>query len=106
MYGREFIVQNDHKPLKSIFCKSIIQFPPRIQRSFLRLQKYNFLFEFASEKLLKVTDALSRIYSSDDKPEISTEDIAHYVHCVMSHLPISKARFKQFQQETAEDSTL
>ena len=55
---------------------------------------------------MKVTDALSRVYSSDNKPEISTEDIAHYVHSVMSHLPISEARRKQFQQETAKDSTL
>ena len=28
VYGREFIIQNDHKPLKSIFFKSIIQCPP------------------------------------------------------------------------------
>ena len=55
---------------------------------------------------MKVTDALSRVYSSDNKPEISTEDIAHYVHSVMSHLPMSEARLKQFQQETAKDSTL
>ena len=106
VYGRQFIIQNDHKPLKSIFSKSIIQCPPRIQRFFFRLQKYNFLFEFAPGKTMKVTDALSRVYSSDNKPEISTEDIAHYVHSVMSHLPISEARLKQFQQETAKDSTL
>ena len=91
VYGREFIIQNDHKPLKSIFSKSIIQCPPRIQRFFLRLQKYNFLFEFAPGKTMKVTDASSRVYLSDDKPEISTEDIAHYLHSVMRHLPISKA---------------
>ena len=40
---------------------------------------------------MKVTDASSRVYLSDDKPEISTEDIAHYLHSVMRHLPISKA---------------
>ena len=106
VYGRQFIIQNDHKPLKSIFSKSIIQCPPRIQHFFLHLQKYNFLFEFAPGKTMKVTDALSRVYSSDNKPEISTEDIAHYVHSVMSHLPISEARLKQFQQETAKGSTL
>ena len=27
VYGRQFIIQNDHKPLKSIFSKSIIQCP-------------------------------------------------------------------------------
>ena len=68
--------------------------------------KYNFLFESAPGKSMKVTDALSRVYSSDDKAEISTGDIAHYEYSVMSHLPISEARLKQFQQETAKDSTL
>ena len=48
----------------------------------------------------------SRVYSSDDKPEISKEDFAHYVHSVMSRLPTSEARLKQFQQETSKDSTL
>ena len=55
---------------------------------------------------MKATDFLSRVYSSDDKPEISTEDIAHYVHSVMSHLPISEARLKRTQRETAKDSIL
>ena len=55
---------------------------------------------------MKATDFLSRVYSSDDKPEISTEDIAHYVHSVMSHLPISEARLKQTRRETAKDSIL
>ena len=37
LYGRRLIVINDHKPLKSIFSRSIISCPPRIQNFFLRL---------------------------------------------------------------------
>ena len=51
---------------------------------------------------MKVTDTLSRVYSSDGTPEISTVDIAHHVHSVMSHLPKREARLKQFQQATAK----
>ena len=38
LYGRRFIVINDHKPLKSIFNRPIISCPPHIQTFFLRLQ--------------------------------------------------------------------
>ena len=67
VYGRQFIIQNDQgntivaqKTVQSkrVCLKSIIQCPPRIQRFFLRLQKYNFLFEFAPGKTMKVTNAL------------------------------------------------
>ena len=45
LYGRHFTVYNDHQPLNSIFSKSIIDCPPRIQRFFLKLQKYDFVLE-------------------------------------------------------------
>ena len=42
LYGRRFIIINDHKPLKVIFNRSIFSCPYRIQIIFLRLQKYDF----------------------------------------------------------------
>ena len=42
LYGLRFIVINDRKPLKSTFNRSTISCPPRIQKFFLHLQKYNF----------------------------------------------------------------
>ena len=42
LYGCRFIVINDHKPFKSIFIRPIVSCPGRIQKFFLRLQKYDF----------------------------------------------------------------
>ena len=42
LYGCRFIVINDHKPFKSIFTRPIVSCPGRIQKFFLRLQKYDF----------------------------------------------------------------
>ena len=50
LYGHRFIVINDHKPLKSIFNRSIISCPPRIQKFFLHLQKYDFELQYSPGK--------------------------------------------------------
>ena len=60
LYGLQFTVETDHRPLKSIFGKSITKAPPRIQRFLLRLQRYDFKLEFTPGKNLFVADTLSR----------------------------------------------
>ena len=69
LYGRKFTLINDHQPLKSIFSRSIVTCPPRIQKLFLRLQKYDSELEYAPGKTMLVSDALSRSYLNDIKPE-------------------------------------
>ena len=77
LYGRHFTVYNDHQPLKSIFSKSIVDCPPRMQRFFLKLQKYDFNLEYAPGKTMVVSDALSRAYINDNTTEIPE---AHLIH--------------------------
>ncbi len=59
VYGRTFLVFNDHLPLKSIFKKSITKSPARIQRFLLRLQRYNFEMHYIRGTQLTVPDALT-----------------------------------------------
>ena len=107
LYGRQFTVINDHQPLKSIFNKSISQCPPRIQRFFLKLQKYDFDLEYAPGKTMVVSDALSRAYLKDrSSPELEESDLIHHVHSILDSLPISTARLTQLQKETASDPVL
>ena len=58
VYGRKFLIQNDHQPLKTIFSKPITSCPPWIQRFFLRLQRYDFDLEYSPGKTMIVADAL------------------------------------------------
>ena len=46
IYGQEFEIETDHKQLVSVFKKSLIDSPPRIQRLRLRLQKYEFKLSY------------------------------------------------------------
>ncbi len=106
LYGRKFQVINDHQPLRSIFQKPLNKSPPRIQRFRLRLQKYDFEFQYVPGKQLHVADALSRAYLSEATSEIPDQDMVYHVHSVISRLPISAARLEQFQKETEKDQTL
>ena len=42
VYGLRFVVENEHKPVISIFQCALSKSPPRIQRFLLRLQRYKF----------------------------------------------------------------
>ena len=68
-----------------------------MQRFFLRLQKCNFLFEYAPGKTMVAADALSRAHLLNCKPEIDTSDMTHHVHSIISQLPVSEARLTQFK---------
>ena len=104
LFGRQFTVTNDHQLLKSIFNKSISQCPPRIQRFFMKLQKYDFDLEYSPGKTMVVFDALSRAHlESYSSPELKESDLIHHVHSVIDSLPISTARLTQLQKETASD---
>lgn len=51
IFGRSVTVESDHKPLQSIFKKSLHQAPARLQRLLLSLQKYDLNVIFKPGKL-------------------------------------------------------
>ena len=106
VYGRKFTIQNDHQPLKAIFSKSITKYPPRIQRFFLRLQRYDFILEYSPGKTMKVVDALSTASLEDNNPEITSPDIQYHVYPIINALPISDQKVRKLQTETTKDDTL
>ena len=58
---------------------------------FLRLQKYNFLFEYAPGKAMVVANASGHVHLLNCKPKIDTLVMTHHVHSIISQLPVSKA---------------
>ena len=104
MYGRTFTIINDHQPLKSIFSRSIVTCPPKIQKFFLRLQKYDFQLEYAPGKTVLVSDTLRRSYLNDVKPEFDENTLIRHVDFVLLNLPISQSRLDQFRLETQKET--
>ena len=61
VYGGETLVQTDHKPLESIFKKTVCETTPRLQRLMLRLHRYDIRVEYLKGKENVIADALSRV---------------------------------------------
>ena len=82
IYGKEVIIESDHKPLETIFKKQLEKAPARLQNMLLKLQKYNLKVVYKKGKEMYIADALSRAYLSDTSPEEETFDFQ-----VMKQLP-------------------
>ena len=104
LYGRKLTVINDHRSLKSIF--SIVSCPPRIQKFFLRLQKYEFDLKYSPAQTMLASDALSLGYIKNSKPEFDENNLIHHVHFAILNLPISNERLEQFKEENRKDPIL
>ena len=91
LHGRKFTIINDHQPLKSIVSRSIVTCPPRTQKFFLQLQKYDFELEYAPSKTMLVSDALNQSYLSDIEPEFDQNTLIRCVHFILLHLSNSQS---------------
>ena len=78
----------------------------RLQKFFLRLQKYGFKLEYAPGKTMLVSDALSWSYLNDIKPEFDEDTLIRHVHFILLNLPISQSRLDQSRFETQKDQIL
>ena len=78
VYGREFELETDHKPLECIFGKTSKP-SARIERWVLRLQCFNFKVVYRPGKT-NIADALSRLNQANPKDLSSEiEDIVRFV---------------------------
>ena len=53
LYGKQFVMQSDQKPLEMIQLKNIHAAPQRLQRMLLRLQNYTIRYHWYSISLVK-----------------------------------------------------
>ncbi|BET02330.1 Reverse transcriptase (RNA-dependent DNA polymerase) [Nesidiocoris tenuis] len=104
----------DHRPLETIFKKSILKAPTRLQRMMMRLQRYNLDVKFISGSKMHLADALSRMQLSDSMQEsrldevYAADDIYEELESIQipDNLNISQVSLSRVRQETATDDTL
>lgn len=98
IYGKEFTVESDHKPLEMIQLKNLTAAPARLQRMLMRLQHYDAKIVYRPGKELLLADGLSRLPLKDNK-HIELDVRVNLVH-------FSKDRLSQAQEETNKDEIL
>ena len=101
LYGRNFIVPSDHKPLEVINLKHLTAAPPRLQRMLMRLQPFDLTIKYRQGKNMEVADALSRL-SPEEKDAIPNMEIQ--IHEVYPQF--SDEMLERFRMTTDTDPEL
>lgn len=99
VYGKLLTVETDHKPLESIFKKSVYMAPPRLKRILLDVLPYNPSVVYKKGKAIPIPDMLSRDcapISSHPEPELE----------VLLILPVSPRALQELQEATQTDQEL
>lgn len=103
-YGRQVLIQTDHKPLVPIMKKEINKVTHRLQRMILKLMRYDLQVTYVPGKELFLADTLSRAFQKDpveDDPELCV-----VVHQVAKYLSVSPQKQEETRKATKEDETL
>ena len=105
VYGKQLVVKTDHKPLESIWKKSIPSASPRLQRLLLKMSKYSVEMRYIQRKTNVIADALSRVCcmeSPDEGHGIPLLEVDTITHT----LPASPAKLDEIRNYTSQDTVL
>lgn len=103
IYGIDFILETDHKPLEFIYSKRSKP-SARIERWMLRLQNYHFTIEYkpGSQNL---ADSLSRLMKQSDKVTYRTVADDYIYHIVKNAVP-SALTLHEIESASSNDDEL
>ena len=108
--GREKItVETDHKPLQSIFRKSILSAPCRLQCMLLRLQRFNLDVNYKPGTQMFIADHLSRAsLKATDNTQDSFQVFGLELESLnpFDSIKVTPERLTQLQKATAQDLAL
>ena len=107
IYGREVLIESDHKPLESIVKKPLHTATPRIQLMLLRLMRYHFQLKYIPGSHMYIADTLSRAHiggEPDDSMDIGQGE--YRIHSVTAQLPATEECKSQLREATERDEAL
>ena len=74
LYGADFIIYTDHKPLKTLFTSEMKN--TRVQKWAIKIEEYNPRIEYKPGKLNMVADLMSRLHDTTND-DTQTRDVIH-----------------------------
>ena len=106
LYGKQFTLKTDQKPLVSIYKKHMVEISPRIQRLIVRSFPYQpFDVHYRRGKEIPLADALSRVSPTPvEEDGIQLPIVA--VNLITSNIPVSSTEIELIHEESSKDPTL
>ena len=106
LYGKEFTLETDQKPLVSIYRKHMMEILPRIQRIVVGSFPYQpFDVQYRKGMEIPLADTLSRVTPTPvEEDGIQLPIVA--VNLITSNLPVSSTEIELIHEETSKDPTL
>ena len=112
LYGKEFTLETDQKPLVSIYKKHMADISPRVQRLIVRSFPYlPFHVVYKKGKDIPVSDAISQVTPMDPEDNIQLPIIA--VNMITTHILMSvhpqdtvSKKLDRLRKSTAQDNQL
>ena len=106
LYGKEFTLETNQKPLVSIYRKHMVEISLRIQRLVVRSFPYQpFDIHYRKGVEIPLADALSRVTPTPvEEDGIQLPIVA--VKLITSNLPVSSTEIELIHEETSKDPTL
>ena len=112
IYGKEFTLETDQKPLVSIYKKHMVDISPRVQRLIVRSFPYlPFHVVYKKGKDIPVADAFSHVTSMDPEDNIQLPIIA--VNMITTHILMSvhpqdtfSKKLDRLRKSTVQDNQL
>ena len=112
LYGKEFTMETDQKPLVSIYKKHMVDISPRVQRLIVRsfpYQPFNVIYKKGRD--IPVAGALSQVTPMDPEDNIQLPIIA--VNLITAHILMSvhpqdtfSNKLDRLMKSTAQDNQL
>ena len=110
LYGKEFTLETDQKPLVSIYKKHMVDISPRVQRLIVRSFPYlPFKVVYKKGKDIPVADALSHVTPMDPEdniqlPIIAVDMITTRILMSVHTLDSFSDKLDQLSKSTAQDN--
>ena len=106
LYGKQFTLETDQKPLVSIYKKHMVEISPRIQRLIVRsFPNQPFDVQYRRGKEIPLADALSRVTPTPvEEDGIQLPIVA--VNLFTSNIPVSSTEIELIHEESSKDPTL
>lgn len=103
LYGRDFKVESDHKPLESLIKRDIDDVTPRLQRMFLYLLKYpGMTVQYTPGREMLIADCLSRAPLPDDTD--FSKELSGMIHSLSQRVCLSSDNRDLYIETLSKDT--